>query len=127
MNAARIRRILEGAASSTRTDGELTLVFANDALLHRLNRDFRGKDRPTDVLSFEGAGGEMGLGDVAISVERARENAPRFDRTLEQELEILALHGFLHALGYDHETDNGEMDALERRLRRSLLRHGARA
>jgi probable rRNA maturation factor len=73
------------------------------------------------VLSFESQGEDMGLGDIFISVETARANAKRFSRTLDHELEILALHGFLHVLGYDHETDNGEMEAIERRLRARLL------
>jgi probable rRNA maturation factor len=67
----------------------------------------------------------MGLGDIFISVETARANAVRFSRALDRELEILALHGFLHALGYDHETDHGEMEALEKRLRARLLTRAA--
>jgi probable rRNA maturation factor len=118
---ADIRHVLDGAASALDISGELALVFAGDALLHQLNRDYRHKDKPTDVLSFEGQGGDMGLGDVIISVETARVNAARFGRTLDTELEILALHGFLHALGYDHETDQGEMEALEKKLRSRLL------
>jgi len=129
----RIKRLLEGAARSMKASGELALVFAGDSLLQRLNRDYRFKDQPTDVLSFESQGADMGLGDIFISVETARANAARFSRTLDRELEVLALHGFLHVLGYDHETDNGEMEALEKRLRARLLtrapraRHGARA
>jgi len=116
-----IKSLLERAARSLNVSGELALVFGGDALLRRLNRDYRFKDAPTDVLSFEGAGGDMGIGDVFISVETARRNATAFSRTLDRELEILALHGFLHALGYDHETDQGEMEALERKLRTRLL------
>jgi len=113
--------VLDGAAAALNTEGELALVFGGDALLHRLNREYRHKDKPTDVLSFEGQGDDMGLGDVFISVPTARANAARFGRTLDEELEILALHGFLHALGYDHETDTGQMEALEKRLRARLL------
>jgi len=116
-----IKRLLERAARSMKVSGELALVFAGDSLLRRLNRDYRFKDKPTDVLSFESQGEDMGLGDVFISVATARRNAGRFSRTLDRELEILALHGFIHVLGYDHETDNGEMEALERRLRARLL------
>ena len=116
-----IRTVLTAAAAAMEVTGELSVVFAGDALLHQLNRDFRFKDKPTDVLSFEGQGGDMGLGDVAISVETAKVNAVRFGRTLDQELEILALHGFLHALGHDHETDKGEMEALEKKLRSRFL------
>ena len=73
-------------------------MLAGDALLHRLNRDYRGKDRPTDVLSFPGDGGEAGLGDIVISVPTAARNARALGRTLGQELDVLALHGFLHVL-----------------------------
>jgi len=117
----RIRSLLESAAKSMKVSGELAVVFAGDPLLRKLNRDYRFKDKPTDVLSFEGPGGDMGLGDVIISIETARANAARESRTLDRELEILALHGFLHVLGYDHETDDGEMEALEKRLRARLL------
>ena len=116
----RIRTLLSEAARSMGVSGELALVFGGDRLLRRLNRDYRFKDKPTDVLSFESQGEGMGLGDVFISVETARANAKRFSRTLDRELEILALHGLLHVLGYDHETDHGEMEALEKRLRRRI-------
>jgi len=120
VDEARLRRVLRGAAAATRTAGEMSLVLAGDRFVHRLNRDYRGKDRPTDVLSFPGEGGEAGLGDVVISVEAAERNARRLGRSLPQELDVLALHGFLHVLGHDHETDDGEMDRLEGRLRRRL-------
>jgi len=121
VSPARLRRVLVGAASALRVKGEMSLVLAGDRLLRRLNRTYRGKDRPTDVLSFPGGGGEAGLGDVVISVETAERNARGLGRTLGQELDVLALHGFLHVLGYDHETDDGTMDRLERRLRKRLL------
>jgi probable rRNA maturation factor len=120
VDAARLRRVLQGAGRHLRVSGELALVLAGDRLVHRLNRDYRGKDRPTDVLSFPGDGGEAGLGDVVISVPTAERNARRLGRTLPQELDVLALHGLLHVLGHDHETDGGEMDRLERRLRHRL-------
>jgi probable rRNA maturation factor len=121
VSPARLRRVLGGAARVLRVRGEVSLVLAGDRLLHRLNRDYRGKDRPTDVLSFPGEGGEGGLGDVVISVETAERNARSGGRTLARELDVLTLHGFLHVLGYDHETDGGTMDRLERRLRKRLL------
>ncbi len=117
----RLRRVLEGAARTLGVTGELVVVIAGDRLLRRLNREFRGKDKPTDVLSFPGDGGEGGLGDVVISVETARRNARALGRTLPRELDVLVLHGLLHVLGYDHETDDGTMERLERRLRRRLL------
>jgi probable rRNA maturation factor len=121
VSASRLRRVLRAAAAALRVRGELSLVLAGDGLLRRLNRDYRGKDQATDVLSFPGDGGEAGLGDVVISVARAARNARALGRTLGQELDVLALHGFLHVLGHDHETDDGTMDRLEGRLRRRLL------
>jgi probable rRNA maturation factor len=121
IDAARVRRVLGGAARHLRVSGEVALVFAGDGTLHRLNRTYRGQDKPTDVLSFPGPGGREGLGDVLISVANAERNARSLGRTVPQELDVLALHGFLHVLGYDHETDDGTMDRLERRLRKKLL------
>ena len=92
---------------------EVSLLLADDATLHRLNRDFRAADRPTDVLSFsqlEGApapahGGTLSLGDVAISVERARRQAADYGHPFDRELAYLFVHGLLHLLGYDHEAE----------------------
>jgi probable rRNA maturation factor len=112
--------VLRGAARALRTSGEVALVFAGDLTLRRLNRAYRGQDKPTDVLSFPGDP-RTGLGDIVISVETAARNARALGRTVPQELDVLALHGFLHVLGYDHETDDGTMERLERRLRRRLL------
>ena len=120
IDAPRLRRVLRGAGRTLGVGGEVSVVLAGDRLLQRLNRDFRGKDRPTDVLSFPGAGGGEGLGDVVISVPTAARNARRLGHSVPRELEILALHGFLHVLGYDHETDDGTMERLERRLRGRL-------
>lgn len=88
-----------------------------------LNRTFRGYDRPTDVLSFPAGDGDFPdeadyLGDIVISVETARRQARRRGSTLPRELRVLALHGLLHLLGYDHETDQGEMKRIEYRMRR---------
>jgi probable rRNA maturation factor len=121
VDRARLRRVLEGAAEAMRVGGAVSLVIAGDRMLHRLNRDYRGKDKPTDVLSFPGEARHHELGDIVISVETAARNARGLGRTLAQELDVLALHGFLHVLGYDHETDDGTMDRLEARLRRRLL------
>jgi probable rRNA maturation factor len=119
---ARLRRVLEGAARALEVEGEVSLVLTGDRSLRVLNARYRGKDKPTDVLSFPADGGEAGLGDIVISVETAERNARALRRTLPRELDVLALHGFLHVLGYDHETDDGTMDRLEARLRRRLLR-----
>jgi probable rRNA maturation factor len=117
----RLRRVLEGAAEALAVSGEVSLVLTGDRAVRALNARYRGKDRPTDVLSFPGGGTEGELGDIVISVETAEKNARHLGRTLGQELDVLALHGFLHVLGYDHEADDGAMDRLERRLRRRLL------
>jgi probable rRNA maturation factor len=117
----RLRRVLEGAARALSVKGDVALVLTGDRAVRALNARYRGKDRPTDVLSFPGGGAEAELGDIVISVETAERNARAQRRTLAQELDVLALHGFLHVLGYDHETDDGTMDRLERRLRRRLL------
>ena len=77
------------------------------------------------MLSFPGPGGDGGLGDIVISVDTAARNARELGRTLPQELDVLALHGFLHVLGYDHETDDGTMDRLERRCADAAARRRA--
>jgi probable rRNA maturation factor len=119
--AARLRRVIQEAGRALRVSGEVALVLTSDAPVRRLNARYRHQDKPTDVLSFPGPGGESGLGDIVISLDTAARNAPRFGRTLSEELQVLTLHGFLHVLGYDHETDDGTMDRLEARLRRRLL------
>ena len=121
IGAARLRRVLSAAARALDVSGEVALVLTGDRAVRALNARYRGKDKPTDVLSFRGPGGAEGLGDIVISVETAARNARGLGRTLPQELDVLALHGFLHCLGYDHETDDGTMDRLEGRLRRRLL------
>lgn len=98
----------------------LGVRFASDRELRRVNRQYRGKDKPTDVLSFPGEEGH--LGDILISVPTARRQAESAGHSTERELKVLLLHGVLHCLGYDHETDQGEMERLERRLRRRWLR-----
>ena len=122
VDSRRLERVLKAAAGALGAAGEITLVLTGDRRMRELNRRYRGKDRPTDVLSFTGEGIGGALGDVVISVETAERNARELGRTLAQELDVLALHGFLHVLGYDHETDDGTMERLERRLRRRLRR-----
>ena len=101
----------------------LTVRFTGDRAMRRLNRDFRGKDRTTDVLSFPGEATPEGrhLGDIVISVPTAERQAGELGHGLEREVKTLLLHGVLHCLGYDHESDGGEMERLERRLRRRWL------
>jgi probable rRNA maturation factor len=93
-------------------------LVSGDAELRKLNREFRGKDYATDVLSFPG--GNCHLGDLAISAARARAQAREFGHSTEDELRILMLHGVLHLLGMDHEADDGRMARAERRWRREL-------
>lgn len=92
-----------------------TCRFTNDRELKKLNSDFLGHDYPTDVLSFPS--GDAGLGDLAISVERASEQAQEFGHTRLDEMRLLMLHGLLHLLGHDHERDTGEMARAERKWR----------
>jgi probable rRNA maturation factor len=101
------------------------IQLISDDAMSRLNETFRKKSGPTDVLSFpaNGAGPAQGaeyVGDIAISPETARRNARRFSRPFPAEMRILILHGMIHLAGFDHETDRGEMDRLERRLRKRL-------
>jgi len=97
--------------------------FAGDRAVRRMNRDFRGKDKATDVLSFPGEPSPEGrhLGDIVISIPTALRQATERGATLEEEVRLLLLHGVLHCLGHDHETDGGEMERLESRLRRRWL------
>ena len=95
-------------------------LITTDAELRRLNRDFRGQDFATDVLSFREAGPGTRLGDLAISLPRARAQAREFGHRTEQEIQILMLHGVLHLLGMDHEADHGRMARAEKRWRARL-------
>jgi probable rRNA maturation factor len=99
-----------------RAAGELTIALVSDARIRILNRTYRRKDRSTDVLSFPGEGAY--LGDIAIARGVAERQAKRAGHALGTELRVLALHGLLHLIGYDHEQDSGQMRRLERRLRR---------
>jgi probable rRNA maturation factor len=127
LSTPRLRSVLEQAARTLGVSGEVALVLGGDRGIRTLNARYRGKDRATDVLSFPGPGGEAGLGDIVISVPTAKRNAARLGCSLAHELDVLALHGFLHVLGYDHETDDGTMDRLEARLRRRILDRAAEA
>lgn len=113
-----------------RRDSSLTITFIRDRAMQKLNRDYRKIDKPTDVLSFAyhevadefvNDESETHLGDVVISVETAERYAAELGLTFDLEIEHLIIHGTLHLAGYDHETDNGEMNRLERKLRKELL------
>lgn len=109
-------RALLAGASLTGAEGEVSLLLTNDGEIQSLNRDWRGKDKPTDVLSFPAA--EMDrpfLGDIAIALETTRDDAAAKDIELAQHLSHLLIHGLLHLLGHDHkeDTEAAEMEALE--------------
>ena len=116
-------------------ESEVTVCLVSDKAMALLNESFRNKKGPTDVLSFPtvarprpvrvrrglhaaNSGEHQYLGDIAISPATARRYATSHDRTLASELRVLIVHGVLHLLGYDHETDRGEMDKIERKLRK---------
>ena len=116
VRAPGLARWLEGVAPS-RVRGLVTVALVPDTRVRALNRQYRGQDKPTDVLSF--AAEERGtLGDIVIATGVARRQAGEAGHSLGTELRVLALHGLLHLLGYDHEGDDGQMARLERRLRR---------
>jgi probable rRNA maturation factor len=102
--------------------GQVDVLLANDPTLRHLNKTFRNKNKPTDVLSFPApsAFAAKHAGDLAISLETAARQATTHGHPLLDEIKILILHGLLHLSGEDHETDNGEMAAREATLRRQL-------
>lgn len=113
------RRVLRGLS---RPEAELSVLLVSDREMRRLNRTWRGKDRPTDVLAFsqlEGIGRPPAgvLGDVVISVPTARRQAKERGDTLGRESERLLIHGVLHLLGYDHERGAAEAQRMQRRER----------
>jgi probable rRNA maturation factor len=102
-----------------KSESSATIAFVSDKRIRELNRQFRGVDKATDVLSFP-AEEKFNLGDVAVSVDTAAAQAKENGLSFDGEVAQLILHGLLHLCGYDHETDNGEMNRLELRLRRRL-------
>jgi len=119
---AGLKRFLRAAQRAIGMSGEVNVLITSSGEMRRLNREFRGKDKPTDVLSFPAAqNGKIKLaGDIAISREIARSNARALGHSLETELKVLLLHGLLHLAGHDHESDNGKMAAVEQELRTKL-------
>lgn len=99
--------------------GELGVRITSNAEMRELNRRFRRKNKPTDVLSFPSDMPKL-AGDIAISADIAAANADQLGHSVETELKILILHGLLHLAGYDHETDDGEMRVQEDKLRQRL-------
>lgn len=131
-----LERILQEAARAEGVDGgEVALTFVDDAAIHELNREYRGIDRATDVLSFamrestdeemdilyeveedaelEGLNDDL-LGDIIISTERAQAQADEYGHSLEREIGFLFVHGFLHLLGYDHQDEKSEREMMDK-------------
>jgi probable rRNA maturation factor len=134
LDPASLRGFLARAGRAIPLAGSVSVLLTTDPVIRRLNREFRGKDKATDVLSFPAymlQGSPAVAGDLAISLDTATRAAQRFGHSLQQEVKILMLHGLLHLAGYDHETDHGEMaereEALRRRFRlpRTLTGHAA--
>lgn len=109
--------IREVVATALRLEGysqpsDVSIALVDDAYIRVLNREYRGVDQPTDVLAFPmepaaGARSEPALGDIVISLERARDQARQFKHPIRREVALLALHGLLHLLGYEDDTDKG--------------------
>jgi probable rRNA maturation factor len=122
LSSSGLTRFLNRARRAVGLAGEVDVLLADNTTLRRLNNTFRGKNKPTDVLSFP-AHAEISqnhAGDLAISLETAAHQSAAYGHTLRDEVRILLLHGLLHLAGEDHETDNGEMATREAALRREL-------
>ena len=115
-------RFLREAQKAVKLRGQVAILLTTDKAIQRLNRQFRGKNTPTDVLSFpaEAPGPLTIAGDLAISVDTARRQARERGHSLGTEVKVLMLHGLLHLAGYDHENDDGEMARREQKLRARL-------
>jgi probable rRNA maturation factor len=116
LSAAQLQRFARRVQTLTRVKAEVDILVSSNKRLQDLNRRFRRKNKPTDVLSFPRPSG----GDIAISAQIALDNAQRYGHSLASELKILVLHGMLHLAGFDHERDNGRMARAESRLRSQL-------
>ena len=118
MPAYRIRAVVREVFTRVpAASRQVAILLTGDAEMRSMNRRFRGLDWPTDVLSFPAGAGDAGptgyLGDIAISVEKAARQAREAGWRTEDEIQFLVLHGLLHLLGFDHETDAGEMERLQ--------------
>ena len=123
-SARTLSRFLREAQTAVRLRGQVSVLLTTDKNIRRLNRQFRGKDKATDVLSFPAEPMTQSqndvAGDLAVSVPTALRQAREQGHALAVELKVLMLHGLLHLAGFDHERDNGEMARRERRLRGRL-------
>ncbi len=116
-----LARFLNLARAAVGLEGEVEVLLTSDAEIKRLNKMFRGKNKPTDVLSFPAPDEAEGIaGDVAISLETALRQAAEHGHSLRDEVRVLLLHSVLHLAGEDHETDTGQMAEREAELRRTL-------
>jgi probable rRNA maturation factor len=118
-------RFMARARRAVGLKGTVNVLLTTSAEMKSLNRRFRGKDKPTDVLSFPADPVEPGAarkdaGEIAISAEIATKNARSLGHAPTEEVKILVLHGLLHLRGYDHECDNGQMATREKQLRAKL-------
>jgi probable rRNA maturation factor len=118
----RMERFLAKACAAVRLKGDVGLRITSNREMRNLNRNFRGKDKATDVLSFPAlqAVSAKFAGDIAISLDIAKANARELGHSVEDEVRVLILHGLLHLAGYDHESDEGQMARKELRLRKLL-------
>jgi probable rRNA maturation factor len=122
LSKAGLTRFLNRARTAVGLEGEVDVLLSDDAALRTLNKNFRGKNKATDVLSFPAPDeiAQLHAGDLAISLETANRQAATYGHSLRDEVRILLLHGLLHLSGLDHETDDGEMAAREAELRVEL-------
>ncbi len=122
LSTSGLSRFLNRARLVVGLRGEVDVLLTGDATLRQLNKTFRAKNKPTDVLSFPAPSefAKKHAGDLAISLETAARQATTYGHTLRDEIKVLILHGLLHLSGEDHETDNGEMATREATLRREL-------
>lgn len=122
MSEAALGRFVARARQAAGLKGAVDVLVTSSSEMRSLNRRFRGKDKPTDVLSFPAGPDAVGdsAGEIAISAEIAARNARLLGHPASAEVKILVLHGILHLYGYDHEHDHGEMAKIEERLRRKL-------
>ena len=125
MSRSSLERFVLRARRAAGLRDVVNVLVTNNSELKSLNRQFLGKDKPTDVLSFPAAPAAHAkskriAGEVAISADIARQNATHLGHSVADEVKILVLHGILHLAGYDHERDNGEMARREMRLRQQL-------
>ncbi|WP_080874638.1 rRNA maturation RNase YbeY [Oceanobacillus timonensis] len=115
-----------GKEENVASEAEISISFVDNEQIQVINRDYRGKDKPTDVISFAmqemeeeeleivGEGLPVVLGDIIISIDKAKEQAEEYNHSFERELAFLALHGFLHLLGYDHMNTEDEQKMFQR-------------